>query len=449
MQHAVKAKNKESILYGTPLPTLLRFALPIILGNVFQQLYNIVDALVVGRFLGDLPLSGISVSTPVIDIANALIIGGSIGVGVLIGQLCGASDWDRLKRTHATALIGGVAISLVLTYIGIFGSGMVLRIQGTEEAVCIEAEKYLHLIFAGMPFCFLYNYYASLLRAYGNSRTPFWIILISSVLHAGLDVVFVGVFQWGIRGVAISTLFSQIFSAVWCIVYTYRHYPPVALGWRDFRFERELAWVLLSFAWAAALQQAVVCVGRLLVQGMLTASLGTSVMTGYNMSLRVEQFLFCFSQGLSAALAVCVSQNLGYGDKLRMQRFYYVALKAVSVLGVIFGAICFFFATQIIGLFSDNAEMIAAGALYTKTMSCLYMLSFLGEIIQSFFRGLGRLRLTMLASLGQIALRVCLSYFLIPPFGIPGICVSVGIGWFLLVLFEGTYSLRTAKRLIV
>jgi len=204
--------------------------------------------------------------------------------------------------------------------------------------------------------------------------------------------------------------------------------------------------MVLSYAWAAALQQAVVCIGRLLVQGMLTP-LGTNTVTGYNMSLRIEQFLFCFSQGVSAAMVVCLSQNLGHGDRVRVRRFYRVSVCVEAALIAVLGTVCFLFPSQIVGLFSDNGEVIAAGARYTGTMAYLYLFAYMGEVIQGFFRGLGRLRLTMVASLLQVVLRVVLSYFLIPVWGMYGICVAVASGWVLLVLIEGSYSVRTARAL--
>lgn len=403
------ARKSDALLTGAPLPTLFYFALPIILGNIFQQLYSIVDAIVVGKFLGDLPLAGISVAAPIVDVANALVIGGTIGIGVLCAQMCGAEDWMRLRCMNATALLGGAALTLVIAAVGIVCSVPLLRAQGTEEAVCREAAVYLQLVFAGLICCFLYNYYASMLRSCGNSRTPFVILLVSSTLHALLDVLFVGVLAWGIRGVACSTVLCQAFSA-------------------------------------AALQQAVVCIGRLLVQGMLTP-LGTNTVTGYNMSLRIEQFLFCFSQGVSAAMVVCLSQNLGHGDRVRVRRFYRVSVCVEAALIAVLGTVCFLFPSQIVGLFSDNGEVIAAGARYTGTMAYLYLFAYMGEVIQGFFRGLGRLRLTMVASLLQVVLRVVLSYFLIPVWGMYGICVAVASGWVLLVLIEGSYSVRTARAL--
>ena len=443
---AVKDNKSEVLLTGKPLPTLLKFAFPIILGNIFQQLYNIVDAIVVGRFLGDLPLAGISIATPVMDILYALILGATIGVGVLVGQLCGAMEWEKLKTAHATALLGGSAVTFGLTVLGLLFSKKILLAQGNSEAACTQAMAYLTVILVGLIFCYLYNYYASVLRSYGDSRTPFIVLLVSSTLHALLDVLLCGVLDMGIHGVAYSTVFCQLFASGWLIVYTRRHYPRLSLGRAALRADVRMGKMLLGFAWAAALQQAVVCIGRLLVQGTLT-DLGEKVVTGYNMGMRAEQFLFCFSQGIAAAMVVCLSQNLGHGDKARVQRFYYVALGVEFAMTVLLGTMCALFPRQIIGVFSTDAAVIAAGAQYTGTMAFLYLFAFFGESIQSFFRGLGRLRLTMIASLLQVIIRVILSYLLVPRWGITGICVSVATGWILLNLIEGAYSLKKAKQL--
>lgn len=445
-QAAAELNKSEALLSGKPLPALLRFAVPIVLGNVFQQLYNIVDAIVVGRFLGDLPLSGISIASPVMDILYALIIGGTIGVGVLTGQLCGARDWERLRLAHATALLGGSAITVLFSVLGLVFGRRILLAQGNSAEACAQAMLYLTVILIGLICCYLYHYYASLLRAYGDSRTPFIVLLVSSALHALLDVLLIGVFQMGIRGVAYSTVFCQLFSGVWLIRFTHRNIPQLSLGRGELQLDARSGKMLLGFAWAAALQQAVVCIGRLLVQGMLTP-LGTNTVTGYNMSLRIEQFLFCFSQGVSAAMVICLSQNLGHGDRVRVRRFYRVSVCVEAALIAVLGTVCFLFPSQIVGLFSDNGEVIAAGARYTGTMAYLYLFAYMGEVIQGFFRGLGRLRLTMVASLLQVVLRVVLSYFLIPVWGMYGICVAVASGWVLLVLIEGSYSVRTARAL--
>lgn len=440
----MRQNRSEALLTGNPMPTLLTFAIPIILGNVFQQLYNVVDAATVGKFLGDLPLAGISVASPMMDILYALIIGGSVGIGVLVGQLCGAGDWERLRRVHATALLGGAGLTLALSLLGVLSARPILLAQGSDAQTVAQAVRYLGVILGGMIFCFLYNYYAAVLRSYGDSRTPFVVLLVSSTLHALLDVLLCGVWNLGIRGVACSTVFCQLFSGLLLIAHTYRRCPELALRRAELRFDAKEARVILSFAWAAALQQAVVMIGRFLVQGMLTG-LGDATVTGYNMGMRVEQFVYCFPQGVSAAMVVGIAQNLGHGSRGRVRRFYRCGVIAEIVLAAVICLVCALFAPRLIGLFSDNAEVIAAGAAYTGTMAFFYWSSYLAEITQSFFRGIGRLRLTMIASGSQVLLRVILSYFLVPLWGVYGICAAVAAGWILLAVIEGSYSLRRVK----
>ena len=445
MGAAKKAKN-EMILSGSPMKTVLIFAVPIVLGNVFQQLYNIVDAIVVGNYLGDTALAGISVATPIMDIVNALIIGGTLGVGVLTAMLFGAGNTDRLKTVHSTSVLGGSVITILLAAVGFAFSGAILRAQGTAPEVCAEALRYLHIIFAGLIFCFLYNYYAALLRSSGDSRTPFIVLLISSVLHALMDILFTGFLGMGVIGVAVSTVSCQAFSAVLCMMFTRRRLGEIRLK----RGALHINWAegknVLNYAWAAALQQAVICIGRLLIQGMLTG-LGTDTVTGYNMGIRTEQFIFCFSQGFSAAMVVCISQNYGHGNIARMRRFHGCGLIIVIVLAAIVGIVCRTVPHVLIGVFSRTPSVISAGVQYTGTMAFFYIFSFLGEITQGFFRSMGRLRLTMIASLLQVVLRVILSYFLIPVLGITGICLAVAAGWALLTLIEGAYSIKVSRKL--
>ncbi|MBO4873224.1 MAG: MATE family efflux transporter [Lachnospiraceae bacterium] len=438
--------QSSAILNGAPFKTLLVFSLPIILGNVFQQLYNIVDAIVVGRFVGDIPLRGISIASPIMDIFYALLLGVSIGVGVLVGRLSGEGNWEKLKRVHITTLFAGGAVSLLFTAIGFLFSRSILLAQGYSEKSVSEAMQYLSIIYAGLIFCFFYNYLASALRSWGNSRVPFVVLLVSSTVHAGLDILLCGVFGLGITGVACSTVFCQILSTLWLALYIEKKCPALSLKGEKIRPDLTLLGSIAAYAWAAALQQAVVTIGRFLVQGML-APLGESTVTGYNMGVRIEQFLFCFSQGISAAMVVAVAQNMGHGSGKRARTFYYTTLKCMVGLLLLLGSIAFFFAPKLVGIFSDNPDVIEAGTTYLHIMAFLYLLAFFGEAIQSFFRGLGRLRLTMIASVGSIILRVVLSYFLVPLWGIGGICAAVVCGWCLIVFGFGSYSLYCSRRI--
>jgi len=435
--------KSESLLEGAPLPSMLKFSVPIILGNIFQQLYNIVDAVVVGKFLGDLPLAGISIASPMMDILYALLLGASIGVGVFIGRLCGAEEYERLRRVHAMALLGGCCLALVLSVLGLVFSRQTLLRQGAQAETVTQAMQYLSIILGGLVFCFLNNYYAAALRSTGDSGTPFFVLLFSSTLHALLDVLLCGVLHLGIRGVACSTVFCQIFSTLCLALYAEKRCPPLYLSFVDLRFDKTLG-LLLGYAWAAALQQAVVMIGRFLVQGMLSP-LGSTSVTGYNMSMRVEQFLFCFSQGISAAMVVGISLNLGHGNHERVRKFYYTGIGCELALAVLLSPLLWVSASRCIGLFSNNADVITAGVKYSGTMAFIYLFAYQCEVIQGYFRGIGRLKLTMVASFLQVLLRVVLSYCLIPMWGIHGICAAVSTGWVLLFLIEGSYSLHMVR----
>lgn len=440
------SNKQQAILYGKQLPTLLTFAVPIICGNLFQQLYNIVDAIVVGRYLGKLPLSGISAASPIMDLVYGLIVGACTGVGVLISQLCGAGEWEKLKKVHATALTGGIAFALILTAAVILSARPILVSEGTAADTVSQAMTYLAVVAGGLIFNFLYVYYAAVLRSYGNSRFPFIVLAASSILHALLDVVLIRGLQFGVAGVAASTVSCQILSALALIWYTHKNCPPLSLAKSDIRFHKGMGGIILSYAWATAMQTTVVYTGRLLIQGMLTP-LGQDTVTGYNMGMRLENLLQAVSQGISASTVVCMAQNLGHRNADRLRGFFRKGLIADLIYGLIIGCVCILLPRQLIGIFSTDKAVIEAGAAYTGTMAFLYMFSMSGEMLQGFFRGIGKLKVTMIASAGQVILRVILSAILIPKLGIYGICISVVTGWFLLTVFEGIYAHHCSKRI--
>ena len=315
---SASSNKQEAILYGKQLPTLLMFAVPIICGNLFQQLYNIVDAIVVGRYLGTLPLSGISAASPIMDLVYGLIVGACTGVGVLISQLCGAGEWDKLKKVHATALTGGAFLTLILTLIVFLSSRPILVSEQTDPETITEAMTYLSVVAGGLIFNFLYVYYATILRSYGNSRFPFIVLAVSSILHAVLDIILIRVLHFGVAGVAASTVSCQVLSAVALMLYTHKNCPPLSLGKSELKPVRGMGGVILSYAWATAMQSTVVYAGRLLIQGMLTP-LGQDTVTGYNMGMRLEVLFQAVSQGISAGMVVCMAQNFGHRNAERVR----------------------------------------------------------------------------------------------------------------------------------
>lgn len=439
MKHKNQMTYSNEILEGRPLCVMLSFALPIILGNVFQQMYNVVDAIVIGKYLGDIPLAGISIASPFIDILNALIIGATIGFSVYTGQLYGAQKKEKLRDVCSVILISGVFFSILLSAIGFLFSKHILAF-GTDPAVFRESISYLYIILVGMISCFFYNYYSALLRSCGNSRIPFIILIVSCCINVVLDILLTRTFHLRIQGVAWATVISQTISAILCSIYVHRKMDFISVPLHKLKWNRSEAVTLFNYSWAGSLQRASVRIGRLLIQGMLTV-LGIEIVTGYNMGLRLETFLFCFSQGLSSSMVVCISQNYGKGNQKRVLDFYKNGFLCEIVLSCIVCVLCASFSKELISVFSDNEEVISAGSQYLRIISFMYFFSFCDESIQAYFRGTSRIRLTMFSSLGQILIRVILSYFLISKWGVPGICISIAVGWILMFVLEGGYSL--------
>ena len=228
-------------------------------------------------------------------------------------------------------------------------------------------------------------------------------------------------------------------------MYAHAHYDRLRLMPRDLCVDRRAGALVFSFAWAAALQQTVVSLGRFLVQGSLT-SLGQLTVTGYNMGVRTEAFLFCITQGVGAAMVVCLSQNLGSGNCSRVFAFARSGITWNLLFGGCVGVLCYTLPEQMIGLFSNNPAVIEVGAEYLRTMSFLYILAFLNETIRCLLRGMGKLRLTIATSICQIVMRTVLAYLLVPRLGLQGVCISVLIGWVILASFGGSISWLTFMR---
>lgn len=438
----IQNNRKDNMLTGNITSSIILFALPIMLGNLFQKLYNTVDAVVVGQLLTDNDLAAISVGTPLMDVVYALIIGACIGISVIVSQSYGAKDWNRLKTTLSTALIGGSAITIILSILSIIFTRSILMLQGADEVAADLAAHYLSIVFIGLIITYFYNLASSALRAVGDSRTPCIALILAFFLNTILNLFFVVVLKIGLAGTAIGTVISQMFSTFICVREIYKRKPELALKKSDLKFSREAGKSILKFSWAGALQQTVVYLGRMITQGFLYG-LPTYVVSGYNMAIRVEALIFCLVQGISATLVTFIAQNVGANNFNRIRRGYFSAEGITLCLCAVCAVVLTVLPTQIISLFSPSAQIIESGALYLSAMAFAYFLASFNEMCQSFYRGIGRIQLTVIVSISQIVLRVILSYFLVPIYGITGIVISVIAGWILIAIFSGGYILHT------
>lgn len=426
---------------------IVGFAVPIILGNIFQQLYNTVDAVIVGRLLGKEAFAAVSVANPIMSVVLFFLVGLTMGVGVLLAQKFGAGEREAFRIQFSTGLIGGVVFTLLMAVICIPLSGMMLRAAQTPAEIFDVTKQYLQVIFAGMIFSFLYNYYASALRSIGDSRTAFLYLVISSAVNVVLDIVFVTKTPFGVLGAAFATVLAQAFSFVLCICYVRKKIPMLVPGKGRWIFEKKILKDTVIFSWAAALQQTVLYFGRLLIQGTVNAH-GTDMITGYNAAIRIESFTMAFIDGTAAALAIFAGQNVGAGKWKRLKQGLYRALFMNGLYVLVSGIVMVVCASQLISVFVDssNTEVLRVGTTYLKVMAANYLFCGILSATQGFFRGVGMVKVTMIATMVQMVVRCSLALLLVPGMEIMGVCVSVIMGWIVVSLLNGWHVAQYFRR---
>lgn len=423
---------------GSPSKILITFSLPIVLGNIFQQLYNTTDAIIVGRFIGKNALAAVGVANPIMSIAIFFIFGICMGASVLMSGLFGAERYSELKKEVSTSLIAGIIFTLGMSIVCILLSRWALRLIGTPNDILNDADTFLKIIFGGLIFSFLYNFYSSALRAIGDSKTPLIFLVISCVLNGILCVVFITIFKWGVAGSAVATVISQGISSLLCILYVYIRIPLIRLKPNELFLDKHLLKQTIQYSWVSALQQTFLYIGRLLVQGVVNP-FGTNAIAAYNSVTRVDAFVLSPGDGFAASISTYSAQNKGAGRKDRIIEGYKKGNIIITIYSAATALIVFIGAEVVMKLFVSGSEkeVISIGVEYLKIMSIFYVLSGFCNIFQGLFRGVGKLRITLIATTMQITIRVVLSYILAPHLGIVSVCYAVAVGWIFMIIYEG------------
>lgn len=437
---------KGDMTEGSPSKILITFAIPMVLGNIFQQLYNTTDAIIVGRYIGKNALASVGVANPIMSIGIFFIFGICIGTSVLMSQLFGAAKYKALKREVSTALIAGIIFTLITSLVCILLSRWVLIITGTPKEILDDAAIFLKIIFGGLIFSFLYNFYSSALRAIGDSKTPLIFLIVSCVLNGVLCFAFVKIFRFCVAGSAIATVIAQGVSSLLCIIYVYIKIPLIRLKPKEFLVDKSLLRRTIQYSWVSALQQTCLYIGKLLVQGVVNP-FGTNAIAAYNSVTRVDAFVLSPGDSFAASVATYSAQNRG-GEKWgRIIEGYKKSNIIITLYSVAVALIVYFGAERIMNLFVSNSEIevVLIGMRYLRLMSIFYVLSGFCNIFQGLFRGVGKLRITLMATIMQISTRVLLSYVLAPYVGISSVCYAVAIGWIIMISYEGTMCRRYFK----
>lgn len=304
----------KDLTTGKIMPILIRFTIPLVLGNLFQLTYNAVDSIIVGHFVGKEALAAVGICNPISTLMILFLNGLCMGASILMGMQYGAKDYDTLHRQISTTMLSGVIFSLILSTACILFARPILILMQADAGILSLTTEYLQIIFLGLVFTFLYNFFSSTLRALGDSNTPLYFLMISAVLNILGDLFFVVVLKAGSNGCAVSTVLSEALCCVFCVIYIQKKVPLLRLGKKWLVFDRSLLMRTIAYGWTSALQQATVQLGKLGIQAIVN-TMGVSVAAAFAIVNRIDDFAYTPEQNIAHAMTALMAQNKGAGKK--------------------------------------------------------------------------------------------------------------------------------------
>ena len=442
------AQRDLHLTSGSITPQLLRLCLPLLAANVLQQLYNIINSLVVTTYIGEDAFAALGVAESVMNLYIYVITGACMGASVLTAQYFGQENYPRLRRQLfvSAALIGGCTLAAVL--LGQLFLPQLLRAIQTPQELMGYVSSYLRIILVGMLFTFTYNFLAATLRSVGDTKAAMYFLLISLAFNLVVAWLLVAVLELDITGTALATASAQLLSSLLCFLYIRRKRPFLLLRREDMRMDGAMARKTISYGAVAALQQSSLYLGKLLVQGAVNgiSAVSTAPISAFTAATRIENFTQAFGISGCEAIAIFVAQNRGAGHTRRTYQGFLRGSALTVGSGLFFSALMVLAARPLSSIFLSEGEgAIGLCVSYLQILGSVYFLSFIGHSYVGWFRGCGRMTVTFLGTTIQIVCRVAGTYLLVSRLGLDAVAWSTGMGWVLIVLFHSTMFLLQKK----
>ena len=421
--------NKD-LTTGKTSAVLWKFCLPLFGSIIFQQLYNIADSFVAGKFIGENALAAVGNSYEITLIFIAFAFGCNIGCSVIAAQLFGSKNYREMKTAVYTTLIAGGVLCTVLVAAGALFCTDLLKLIHTPENVLADSRLYLDIYILGLPFVFYYNIATGIFSALGDSKTPFIFLACSSVSNIGMDILFVTTFKMGVAGVAWATFLCQGVSCLLAITVVFRRFSKIETKEKPKIFSRRLLGKIMLIAVPSILQQSFVSVGNIIIQGIIN-SFGAAVMAGYSASIKLNNLVITSLSTVGNGISNFTAQNLGAGKLKRIKEGWRSGLTLVWVIAVPLSVIYFFAGKYLVYLFLNNPTGTATkvGVEILKIISPFYIFVAAKLATDGVLRGLGKMNRFMAATFTDLALRVVLAFVLSKPLGATGIWLAWPIGW--------------------
>ena len=422
----------KDLTEGKPGKVLWQFAMPMFVSVIFQQLYNIADSIIVGNFAreGEEALAAVGASYPITMIFMAIAMGCNVGCAVVISQYFGAKKYKEMKTAVSTTLIASLVLSAGLTLFGLLFSRLMLKMIRTPENIFVDSDVYLKIYIGGFVFLFLYNVVTGIFTSLGDSKTPLYFLIGSSLSNILLDWVFVAVFHWDVAGVAWATFICQGVACILALLTLQKRLKEVQCDERPDTFSMDMLKKVAIFAIPSVLQQSFVSVGNIFIQSLVNG-FGSPVIAGYSAAIKINTFaVTCFGT-LGNAVSSFTAQNIGAGNNDRAKKGLRAGLVMGLLIAVPFFLFCFFKGDFLIQLFmsEESAMALETGMKFLKIVAPFYFVVCLKLVTDGLLRGSGAMASFMIATFSDLILRVALGYILSVPFGSTGIWMSWPVGW--------------------
>lgn len=420
---------------GSPLRHILVFSVPLLIGNLFQQLYNMVDSLIVGNFVGANAIAAVGSCGSINFLFFSLGSGLATGIGIIVSQFFGAKDEKSIRATIGNAAYVLGAVSAAAGSLGILLSGPILRGLGTPETILPDAITYMRMTCAGIIFISFYNGVASILRALGDSRTPLYFLILSSIVNLVLDLIFVLYFGMGVFGVALATVISQAVSAITSLIYALKKVPYFLLTREELRPNHDIIYRSFKLGVPIAFQYSLIAVSCIALQGVIN-SFGETVMAAATIISRIEQIIQQPYSSLGAALTTYAGQNIGAKQPERVRKGFRQSVLLVLLFSLCFLPIAYLFGADIIGFFVKEPEVIEIGGKALRITSLCYFGLGMIYVPRAILNGCGDTGFAMINGLTEVVCRVGFSQILtrIPVLGFWGIWITTGATWIITAL---------------
>lgn len=431
---------------GNITRALIKFSIPMILGNLLQQLYNVADTFIVGHYIGTDALAAVGSSFTIMTFLTSIILGLCMGSGILFSMFYGAKQLDKMKTSFFVSFVGIGIFSIGLEIVCLLAIDLILNFMNIPRDIFTDTHQYLFIIFLGLVFTFIYNYFSSLLRALGNSKIPLIFLALASIINIGLDIYLVAEVAMGVAGAAVATLIAQAFSAIGIMLYVFLNQKELLPQRKHWHFEREIFEKIKAYSLLTCIQQSVMNFGILMIQGLVN-SFGLVTMSAFAAAVKIDSFAYMPVQDFGNAFSTYIAQNKGAGLEERIHKGFKVAVVMASIFCIFISALVFIFADKLMLIFieSSKSEIIYQGAQYLRIEGACYLGIGCLFLLYGYYRGVGKPGISVVLTVISLGIRVVLAYLLAPLFGTLAIWWAIPIGWFLADLIGIMYGLKKER----